>query len=376
MADTPPITALRTHLLTSDPPAASDAYNNLGVALAEHSGRAREAAAAYVHAIRLAPAHAVAYNNLAALLASSPQTRSKALDFYLVAHALQPEQYERFPQMHLNLAAVLVDAARYDESNWHYRRGLRYEPNAEDTLGRLVHLSQRTCDWRSVRELWPRVHHALERVRRRRHQQPARPAFSPMHALTLPLSAASLLGLAAAHAEAIEADVGARHARFEHSRGALLPSGSPRGRSAASVGPHDHGRRHGRRRLHVGFLSYDFKRHPVTVLMAPALLALRKHCPSLRLTLFALNPMTNPMTNPMATPAKAAAAAISAPTASPLSAEADEAVWGARLRAAAHRIVPLHNVSDEDAARLIHADRLDALIDLNGLYSRGARVCT
>jgi tetratricopeptide (TPR) repeat protein len=158
--------------LARDSKLSADLYNDLGAALASQRGRQREAAAAYVQAIQIAPVHSVAYNNLAALLlTASPPQRSKALSMYLIAHSLQPEQYERYPQMHLNLASVLVDAARYDEAIWHYGRGLRYEPQAEDTLGRLVHLSQRVCDWRAVDRLWPHVRHLLTKLRRRGQQQ-------------------------------------------------------------------------------------------------------------------------------------------------------------------------------------------------------------
>ena len=58
------------------------------------------------------------------------------MELFLFAYSLQPEQYERYPQMHLNLAGVLVDAGRYSEAIVHYGRGLRYAEREEDTLGR------------------------------------------------------------------------------------------------------------------------------------------------------------------------------------------------------------------------------------------------
>ena len=54
-------------------------------------------------------------------------------------------------------------------------------------------------------------------------------------------------------------------------------------------------------------------------------------------------------------------------------ATSDEAWWHARLRSAAHAVVPLHAQSDADAVAAIRDARLDILIDLHGLYSRDAR---
>ena len=82
---------------------------------------------------------------------------------YEFAYSLQPDQYERYPQMHLNIAGVLVDAGRYDDAIWHYGRGLAYAERREDTLGRVAHLNQRVCDWRAVDNLWPDAHRLLVR---------------------------------------------------------------------------------------------------------------------------------------------------------------------------------------------------------------------
>jgi predicted O-linked N-acetylglucosamine transferase (SPINDLY family) len=93
----------------------------------------------------------------------------------------------------------------------------------------------------------------------------------------------------------------------------------------------------------VGFISSDFKRHPVSILLSPALAAMRRVCPRLHTHLFALSDDE----------------------------PADE--WRRGLRAAAHSFVSLHGVPDEEAARQLHAADLHLLVDLNGLYSRGAR---
>ena len=286
------------------PESAGDLYSDLGSKLSAIGNR-RAAANAYYHAISLVPTHAVAYNNLAALLLGSSR-RSEALDFFLTAHALQPEQYTRYPQMHLNLAGSLVDAGRYSEAIWHYGRGLAYPPNEEDTLGRILHLSQRVCDWRAVDRFWSRAYQALvTRTVRVGHRRASgeRPALSPMHALTLPLSAQELFALSVAHASAIEADVAARRFGYRHPLVPLpLQPAAEEDRLATSVEVAARGEGRATRdrggglvrqraRLHVGWISADFKRHPVTILLAPALAAMRASCVDLRLSAFPLNPI-------------------------------------------------------------------------------------
>ena len=250
----------------------ADLYSDLGSALSR-LGHAQAAAQAYGQAIRLVPQHAIAYNNLAALLGSTASGRAEALRLYLTARALQPAQYERYPQMHLNLAGVLVDAARYDEAVWHYAQGLKYKAHREDTLGRLVHLSQRVCNWRRVDWAWPSLRHDLSLVLRRAHRRAPgdRPALSPMHALTLPISASELSGLARAHATAVGADAAAQHL-FVHPRAChrgwapsfTMAASGPMALREAMVALAAASRvvvLDGRGRLRVGLMSSDFKRH-------------------------------------------------------------------------------------------------------------------
>ena len=89
--------------------------------------------------------------------------------------------------------------------------------------------------------------------------------------------------------------------------------------------------------LHVGFLSSDFKQHPVSTLFAPALEALRRRAPArLRLSVFALNDVA---------------------------ADARGAPWWRRLAAAAHASHDLHSLDDAAAAAALGRARIDLLVD-------------
>ena len=238
-------------------PPSADELSDLGVRQ-QAAGDRSAAAASYERAIAAHPGHAVAYNNLASLLSSSSR-RAEALGLHLAAHRIAPSRFAEYPQMHLNLAGALVDAARYDEAVAHYGAGLRYEPSRDDTLGRMVHLMQRTCDWRGVGTAWPALRASLRRGHAAVAEQ--RPPLSPMHALTMPLDARDLLELSRAHAAAIAAAAAAGG----------LPAAAAAAAAASSPPPPPP--------LHVGFLSSDFKQHPVSTLFAPALEALRRRAP-------------------------------------------------------------------------------------------------
>ena len=247
------------------PETAHDVYSDLGVELSS-IGERRAAVAAYQRALSIAPMHAVAYNNLAALLASAGR-RPEALQLYLIAYSLEPSRFAEHPQMHLNVASQLVDAARYDEAIWHYQRGLAYAPLAEDTLGRLAHLHQRVCDWHGVDRVLPALQRAVVRLVDGSHEPHGpheRPPISPMHLMTLPFGAHQLLQLARAHAGAIARETSdGRVTVFTRARPPLpllQRSGDVMGGSDAAAG-----------RLRIGLVSGDFKRHPVSILLAPVL---------------------------------------------------------------------------------------------------------
>ena len=184
--------------------------------------------------------------------------------------------------MHLNVAGSSVDAGMYHRAMLHYSRGLAVEEYAADTICRLVHLSQRICDWRAMEGVWPIARNVIPMEERLMgNQHPAtRSRLSPMHALTLPLTAWDLVWLAVEHATALDGQ------RSASSRGLyrterVSASFQPPGRlttvekttdaMAQQSGPH-------RQQLRVGYVSADFKQHPVSSLLAPTLLACRRSC--------------------------------------------------------------------------------------------------
>ncbi len=94
------------------------------------------------------------------------------------------------------------------------------------------------------------------------------------------------------------------------------------------------------RRIRLGFLSHDFRTHPVAQLLAPVFDALDRS--RFELVLYAIGPD-------------------------------DDSPLRTRLRATADRFVDLHALPDRRAAECIRADGIDLLVDLMG-HTRGARL--
>lgn len=98
-------------------------HNNLGVAL-ESLGRLEEAAAALHEAIRLKGDYAEAHNNLGNVLLKRGPV-ADAVRSYRAALALRPD----YPEAHGNLAAALGELGRVDEALAHHRAGVALRPD-------------------------------------------------------------------------------------------------------------------------------------------------------------------------------------------------------------------------------------------------------
>jgi predicted O-linked N-acetylglucosamine transferase (SPINDLY family) len=106
------------------------AYNNMGAALQE-SGRLNEAIAAHRHALHLQPDYRSAKENLAIALGKLAQQQAainqmdEAIDSLRQAIALNPAT----PAYHNNLGIVLFDAGRIDEAREAFDRSTKMQPD-------------------------------------------------------------------------------------------------------------------------------------------------------------------------------------------------------------------------------------------------------
>jgi len=312
-------------------PDLAEAHSNLGEAL-RRQGRLPEAVAACQRAVALKPELAEAHNNLGNALREQDK-REQAILHYEQALHLNPG----WPEVHNNFAIALQEQGRSAEAIMHYERALFLKPNlaeAHQNLGSALAQSGRIED-------------AIAALR---------------HALTLkPDYPEALIQLAHLngeicdwrHRESEEAqvlDLNCRYPGLVPPFNLLTQQSTPdeqllcarqwsrkiaHGRSPAL----SHKRSHSPGKIRLGYLSADFRDHPVAYAITETI---ERHDRT-RFEVFGYSYGPN-----------------------------DGSVLRRRLESAFDRFVDLQAAGNDEAAHQIHADEVNVLIDLTG-YTRLAR---
>lgn len=320
--------------------AGADAHTNLGMTL-NALRRPEDAEAAYRRAVALDPLQATAWNNLGNLLARSFQAsrRDEALHCYRQALAAKPDYvnahtnlgYElenrkdlaaaepcyrealrllpRFLPAIGNLADLLKRLKRPEEALRYYRQAIVLDPHNPRYIGNALGLRRDVADWRpdgrpTARDLIS----ALDR------EQPSE--LAPLYLLALPESSAELQRSAAR--------------RFARQRWDWALAQPP---LVAAATPREGA-------LRIGYLSADFRNHPVAHLVTEVIAAQDRALSEV--FLYAYGP------------------------------PADDAQRRALQQAADH-FTDISAMDDLDAARRIRDDDIDVLVDLTG-YTTHARL--
>jgi predicted O-linked N-acetylglucosamine transferase (SPINDLY family) len=278
-------------------PEVAEVHNNLGNLLKE-TGELDEAVASFERALALAPDYAPVHNGLGNVLLAQYR-RDEAVASYRRALALQPD----FAIAHYNLAVALIVQDRLSEAIASLRRAMELEPGNVEALATWFELIQRICDWSGYRKNEASVRNALVR----------QPAIS---------TAFVMLWLSSTPQERFKC---ARRvaAKIAVSKSTMLPHPRPR--------PSE--------RIRLGYLSADFRRHPVAYLIAE--LIERHDRQRFAVVGYSWGP-------------------------------ADSSAMRARFTAGFDRFVDIDRMPHRHAAELIHADATDILIDLSG-YTGHAR---
>ena len=197
-------------------------------------GRSKQAAAAFPQAIALQPDFSPAYNNLGATLVSAGRV-TDAIPLFERAAALAPER----PAALLNLVEALIRNEDYDRAGAAMTRLLGRAPDDPRVLQNHHALLTRTCDWAPLPDLTARLDTALAAAL----AQGRCPVETPFAHMARKIDAAETLAVARAWSAAIA-------------------QGAATGRNSK--------RRHRRRggdKLRIGYLSGDFRDHPVAHLL-------------------------------------------------------------------------------------------------------------
>lgn len=276
-------------------------HNHLGLALRK-LGRLPEALAAFERAARAEPRDADAHANRAAALQDQGRL-DEAVAAYRTAARLRPD----WVLAHNNLATALRQAGRPDEAVAAFARAAELAPDDPTLQVYLWNEKRHLCDWDGLDAIAARVRAGLDRPL-------AGGAMFPLLALTT--TAAQLHRAATAHA---------RHAYARYTEAAA------RRPFRFAPGP--------RERLTVGYLSADFREHPVARTVAG--IFERHDRDAFRVHGYAIGPD-------------------------------DGSDVRRRIVAAFDRFTDVTTLAPGEAAARIHADGVDILVDLTG-YTTHAR---
>ncbi|MBF0181683.1 MAG: tetratricopeptide repeat protein, partial [Magnetococcales bacterium] len=261
--------------------------------------RFQEAENAFLEALRLRPDYHEAHNNLGNLLYEQHRL-DEAEARYREAIRLWPE----YADAHANLGNVHQDRREFHQAGECYRQACRLRPDQPGACANLLHMMLNACDWRQVPEYVARL---LERIRAGARQ------VLPFSLLTLPIPPLE----ARACAEAVMAGIRAR---------------------AGGEMRHDWRFDPQPEKIRVGYLSGDFRDHPVAHLLAGVFCQFDRS----RFEILAYS-----------------------------HGQDDGHPVRERIRAACDRFVELDGLTDAAAARRIVEDGVHILVELQGFTRNG-----
>jgi len=270
----------------------ADALNNLGSTLRE-LGDLAGSESCLQDCLKIKPDYHFALNNLA-MTRQARGDSDGALALLEQAVAIEPNYVEA----HVNLGNLLQDRQDYLGACKHYKLAHRYAPGMRLLAGYLAQAMAMLCDWRGLRMLWKEVEQAVDR-----HDVPC----TPFGLLTFCDDPARSLRLAKAYADQFVSSP---------ARAFAYPKPSKSGR-----------------RLRIGYLSSDFREHPVAYLMVGILEHHNKS--EFEVYGFALR-------------------------------EPKQDSLGVRMSDAVEHFIDLSGATDAQAIDMIRACDLDIAIDLNG----------
>jgi predicted O-linked N-acetylglucosamine transferase (SPINDLY family) len=338
-------------------------WNSLGIVLARQR-RFAEAERAFRHVVELDPDHAKGWNNLGNVLSELSRSE-EAVAAYRQAHRLGYDD----TSLHENLGNLLLRSGDYAEAERHYTLALRRKPDDSVMLRRLAEVLVKRNQFGAAADLLRRVlrlrpddadlhwrlgdaltgdgnlTQAAQCYREAVKLQPNNPAF--LHHLGTALMMAGriteatrqyrqAMGVMAnnrlSHASLLfvmsyDPDLAPEEVFAEHRRWGELYAALPK---ATPVFPNA---RHPERRLRVGYVSPDFRAHPVGRFIEPVL---RNHDAN-RFEVFCYDEFLRPP--------------------DPLT---------ARLQAHVRHWRNTRHRSDDDVAAQVRADGIDILVDLAG----------
>jgi len=223
-------------------PRFATAYNNLAHALSK-LGKFSAAISTYQRALVVMPDQPEIYNNLGSVLRDSGDL-SEAMQAYQRAISLRPN----YAEAHFNFGNLWLLGGHIDSAIQAFQTTLRLQPSFTTAASALVHQLQNICDWDGQKE----VNALLSKVM---DIDDNREIASDVATLISPLT---MIGLSSETTAEQQLWCARRWAGYHFRNIAPVTNFQNRIR-ASSTEPED-------RKLRIGYLSADFRTHPVAYL--------------------------------------------------------------------------------------------------------------
>ena len=272
-------------------------------------GNAFRAIESLQKAVAVDPGYGLAWYNLASVHREHGDTDS-AIACYQKVVALEPENDAAW----YNLAVSLRKKERIADAMAACGRALKITPHFAEARAYLFQLSQHACDW----DLADRLRPDLDRQTADQLSQNRKPAESPMLSLRRDADPEKNARIATAWSHWISLEI-------EDKKLFQCPDTGPAGKE--------------NRRMRIGYLSADVKDHAVAHQIRGMLAAHDRT--KFEIFCYACNPP-------------------------------DNSDYAGHIRNACDRFTGLHALDDTQAARQIHRDGIDILVDMMG-HTRGGR---
>lgn len=278
----------------------AEAYANMGSAF-QDQGDSPKAISCYRNALELKPDYAEAYCGMGNAF-HYLRNLDEAVSCYQKAIDLEPDLAEA----HYNMGMAFQDMSQLDEAIACYEKAIKIKPNFSQAYGQLFHQLQRTCAWQALEGLSAR----LDQLTREALALGTRPPETPFISLTRHADPARNFEIATSWSAEIARAINASHIdlSFDHRR-------SPE------------------TKIVVGYLSSDFRNHPVA---------------HLTLGLFGLHDRDT---------FKVFCYSYGMD---------DGSDCRKRIQQDCDKFIDLRNHSYAEAAKCIYGDHVDILVDLNG----------
>lgn len=275
-------------------------YNDLGVSL-HRLGKLDEAISSYQKAIELNPRLAATYDCLGTALKDKSELND-SISCYQKAIQLDPS----YSQAWFNAGIVLDSLGKTDQSIACYREALRLKPDLDQASANLMFQLQETFDWQELESLCKAVDSSTQKAL----NNGMKPAEMPLMCLSRYEDCHRDLAIAKSWSSDISARVSALNVQFSFDN-----------------------RRSAKRPITIGYLSNDFRNHPVAHLIS-GLFRLHDR-DEFQVFCYSYG-------------------------------QDDKSYYRERIRQECDRFVDLNKVSSVESAKQLFSDQIDILIDLTG----------